>query len=81
MIETIRRCDRCKKKCDELIDVRMLNLNHEAETKKPEMESQFFDLFISHPALKKELCFDCTKHLLHWLGHSENVLIKEKIDG
>ena len=86
MKQTISKCDRCGRKTDNLIDLRLINQNTEAETSYQEKEYSSFSLFLGqrpkdYPTINVELCEICTKTLLHWLAHSENFLrpIKKQI--
>ena len=79
MQETIRKCDRCKKQTDQLINIGAINTNVSEEKWQEEEPITFGFIGMScpqpkHPEVKKEICIDCAKELCRWLDHQENLL-------
>jgi len=69
------RCDRCGKEIKEIIDLRLVNQNIVKENDDSGDNSGFFGFFAPQKEYEhqdSELCFDCAKSLLHWIGHQEN---------
>ena len=82
MKETIKKCDRCKRKTDLLVDIFIINVNVEDESRADEANkgwAQFWAVPAKrHPEMKLEICYDCMNLLCRWVEHEENYLIKEK---
>lgn len=85
----ISKCDKCKKLTDELIDVSVVNRNQEVnQENKGGYHKNYNDYFTAtflstpntkYPTIKMELCEDCVRVLLHWLGHPENEFVRSQI--
>ena len=72
------RCDRCGKETQKIIDLRLVNQNIVKENDDSNNSSGFMSFFSSQKEYEhqdSELCFECAKTLLHWVGHQENEFI------
>lgn len=84
MIETIKKCDRCKSKADSLINISMVNRNmvDEIEENKNKADDPWnFQTFLNKlkpPTIEFELCYGCAEILCRWSAHPENNLIVRK---
>jgi len=79
MKTTIVRCDRCKREVGELIDFSFVNTNIEENTEDKKEESGFYGMLFKdsrkpYPTITGEICYDCMKIIIRWIGHQENSL-------
>lgn len=77
----IKKCDRCKKETEDLVDFQFVNRGITIDTDEPKDYSIFGYLSerarTQYPEVKGELCLDCVNEIGRWLGHPENILLKE----
>ena len=81
MIEKIKKCDRCKKRVDVLVNFKFVNSNATIEKEDNEIEAAFaswFSIQPDYPTGQAELCYECTATFIRWIGHPENELYKSK---
>ena len=76
MIETIKKCDRCKCVADNLIDLDLVNKNVSIKEDEDDLQPTLTAMLRgrSYPRIDTELCYNCVEDLLRWLGHVENDL-------
>lgn len=78
----IKKCDRCKKQVDELVDFRFINTYQTIPPPDDFQEDKhsFASMMgigsrrAHYPTVEGELCLDCIQEISRWLGHQENVL-------
>jgi hypothetical protein len=85
MKKEIQICDRCKQEVEELMDFELINRNETIEPASKEDYGSIGSIGAfwgfgqparTYPRLNGELCPECVRALLRWLGHPENKLHK-----